>query len=431
MDFVKLFDFNSSLFLMGCVCNTAIDCVEQLQCAFVAAKPAIAKEVAGLRAEHDVLEQQRQFITTGLGEVASFVETKMTDELVAVVQQQLSSFFAKRLDEIRFVLEGRELVWFKSNQTATVVEMQSAFRKLERFTAAYVQQRTFLTSKMERGEKSLGGWSFLDENSAAVLKAMQAEQQELVCGFSRRVSHHVKDEFDRSIGGIMSAVREKKHELLAQFVAMCNPMLEQAEERLQRECGIDTAVNIAADTMLLEPNERRINNFLRELPEHVASAAVEIGNQWFAPLSASDTPSDAARSAGPDDADVSGDGGHHIDRNLLFVLEAWRLTFSSIEPYQLCKYNIHEVEQSLQVLHGHAADFLTSYVGELDAGIASIHDLVAELMADGQELEEIEASVAPVADWLQCICSRLRDMLEGSVERASQKALEEQDLGTH
>jgi energy-coupling factor transporter ATP-binding protein EcfA2 len=421
-DLVRLFDYNCSIYLMHCACSTATDCVEQLQHAFQSAKPAIAKEVDGLRGELDVLVQQRTWIVTGLDEVTSFVETKMTEDLVYVVQQQLSSFFAKRLEELRFVLEGRELVWFKSHQTSTVAEMQLALRKLERFTATYVQQRAFLESKLEKGAKSVGGWEFLDENTTALLAAMQAEQQELVCSFCRRVSHHVKDEFDRCIGDVMQCVSDKKNALLGQFLAMVNPMLEQAEMRLQRGCDIDTAVNVAAETKLLEKNERRINNFLRELPDHVASAAVEIANQWFVPPSVSATPSSVPCSAATDD-----DGGHRIDHNLLYLLEAWRLTFSSIEPYQLCKYNIHEATHALHALHGQAAEFLVAFVEELDRGIGAVKDQIVEIEADGCELEQVEQNVGPISARLSRIAARLRDSVEWSVDVAAQRAVEEQE----
>lgn len=420
-DLVRLFDYSCSAYLMQNVRGTAEDCVEQLQLAFVSAKPTISKEVEGLRVELDILVRQRVWIVAGLEEVTAFVETKMTEELVYVVQQQLTSFFAQRLEELRFVLEGRELVWFKSYQISTVVEMQSALRKLERFTATYVQQRSFLEAKVEKGDKSVGGWEFLDANTAAVLKAMQTEQQELVCNFCRRVSHHVKDEFDRCIGEMMATVSGKKDQLLSQFLAMVNPMLEQAELRLRRPCDIDTAVNIAADTQLLETNERRINNFLRELPEHVASAAVEIANQWFVPQSASETSSVACSA-------ITSDGeGRRIDHNLLYVLEAWRLTFSSIEPYQLCKYNIHEATQTLQGLHCQAAEFLVSFVGELDAGICAVKDQIVEIEADGRELEEVERTVAPMAARLAELGTRLDDSLVWAVDVAAQRAVGEQE----
>ena len=417
-DLVRLFDFNCSKYLMLSVCATATDCVEQVQQAFISAKPTIMKEVEGLRAELDVLVKERTWIVCGADDLGTFVESKMIDELVSVVQQQLGTFFSKRLEEVRFVLEGRELVWFKSHQTSTVVEMQSSLRKLERFTQTYVQQRSFLEAKVERGEKSTGGWEFLDNNAGSLLKAMEAEKEELVCNFCRRVAHHVKDEFERNIDDLIRIVTDKKHALLSQFLSMVNPMLEQAEIRLHRGCYIDTAVNVAADTLLLEANERRINNFLRELPEHVAAAAVEISNQWFVPPSEDALPSSFL---------TAGEEGHRIDHNLLYVLEAWRLTFSSIEPHQLCKYNIHDVTQSVQLLHRQGADFLTAYVEELDRGISAVKDQIVEIEADGRELVDVEQQVVPIAGRLAKIAQTLREGIEWSVDAAAQAAANEQD----
>lgn len=445
---LRLIDFHAVRHLMASIATTGTECTEQLLTALRLATPQIQEQVVENQELLEVLLKELEWTVDTSDTIEKFA-VEMHNAFAKTVEEGFDEFFRERLRELRFVLEHRELAWFRERQHCTVVEMAGSLRQLEAFTERYLAHRAFLEAKQAKGESS--SWEFIDQNISALLHAMEKEKQEHLLHFSAKFAHHIKDEFSIFVPQLAEKISGVREGLKAKLIELSKVALRQTERRMGRPFPLDEALRLLDDVELVERNDRRTNNFLRDLPEHVAVAAVEVSQQWYVPAgdahvsgsvtgrsSISATPS-AANSmilaqfgedfppASSDDASRHDDGVGSMKAALRYVLEAWRLSCLTIRPHQLCTYNLPAVDENIAKLNEDILSYIRFYVDSLEAGIAEQQQLVRCAVEDKAEVAEVHAAVTPLVEKFNLILLDLNEQLVAfTVESAQAQARKEE-----
>jgi hypothetical protein len=201
----------------------------------------------------------------------------------------------------------------------------------------------------------------------------------------------------------------------------------------------------------------------------VAVAAVELSNQWYVPLeedvvvvpaSIKDGPSNVsafaaltpspqrltmtnasaglsarsleARSLNREKFDSAEYGGgdrndpesyhRRIDSNMLFILEVWRLSFSTIQIHQLCSYNIHEFTEAIDQLSDRVLDFINNFVVALEEGSSDQKERIVEAEADLHEIKAVVERLEPLQEQLNALYDRMDTQMVWTIEEAEARA---------
>lgn len=355
---MKLADFNSAKIWLKGICLGGIECLEQLALAGESAKPALARQLVESQSHLTELLRELEWAVSTAQQVKNYCIKTMIQTQVSFANRELDNFLQNCLEDIRYVLEHRELEWYRERHACTVVEMNQSLRKLEKFTDSYMIKRAFLERKLQirddpsqftkaigaggrRGSDSdmssvesskfsahqgsvtmthktgvtsaaqdldamverriqqirqsvaamgtveptivVGTNPFLEENAEEFLDALEAEKQQHLVDFFIRVCHHIRDRYEELIPSLIERLEEQKKIALSKLEALIREPVQEAFERLGVPFDIKAAMEQLTQVQLIEPNRRRLNSFLRELPEHVAAAATEISNQWYQP----------------------------------------------------------------------------------------------------------------------------------------------------
>lgn len=424
----RLFDFNSGRHLLAYCSCLALDSVEQLDVALEAAKPFVLREVSNYREELDVLIKETTWVLESTESISAFAK-EIVDETVSVASRCLKEFFQERLHELRYILEGRDLAWFRERQACTVMDMKTSFNKLKTFTETYLFQRGFLEKKIYEQRASAGGWEFLDQSPLEVLKAMEREKQEILIDFNTKVAHHIKDEYERFLPTMIERIQAKKKQMTDTYLGMVMPPITETENRIGESLDMDNLLDAMAKAELVEGNERRVKNFLRELPEHVAVAAVEISNQWYVPKSDEELTNikiptkreeyeKRLKAASAREGDVEDEGEFRMPSELLYVLESWRLSFSMVQLHQLCTYNAHTFTHAVETANERVLDFVNRLVVSLEEGAVSQKENVEESEQVVVELGDVRTAIRPITERLRQILKVIDDGMVTSLEEA-------------
>eukprot|EP00744_Colponema_vietnamica_P005766 GILI01008420.1.p1 GENE.GILI01008420.1~~GILI01008420.1.p1 ORF type:complete len:475 (+),score=102.65 GILI01008420.1:38-1426(+) len=129
----------------------------------------------------------------------------------------------------------------------------------------------------------LGTNPFLEDNAEQFLDALEAEKQGALVDFFVRVCHHIRDRYEELVPELIARLSEQKSLALDKLHDLIKEPIQEAYARLGIPFDIEAAMTQLFEVDLIQANRRRLNSFLRELPEHVASAAIEISNQWYQP----------------------------------------------------------------------------------------------------------------------------------------------------
>ncbi|CUG83922.1 Hypothetical protein, putative [Bodo saltans] len=412
---IRLFDFNATSHLLRDNGDLAMDVVEQLDRALERGKPAVLRDVVNYRSELECLVKETSWVLESSEKISAY-STKMSEEVTDVSSRCLRDFFQERLHELRYVLEGRPLVWFSERQACTIMDMKSALAKLAQFTEQYMLQRGFLEKKVREQRASAGGFDFIDQNAKELLRAMEKEKQELLHTLNVSIAHHVKDEFTRFLPRASEKVKDQQRKSVDEFIHLSSIAVTETANRIREQLDLDSLGKHLVDVPLIEENDRRLKNFLRELPEHVAVAAVEISNQWYVAiddeeLSNPKIPSKREqyerrlKAATKKDGDVEDESEFKMPTDLLYVLEAWRLSFAVIQMHQLCTFNIHTFTNGITLTSERVLDFVNRLVGSLESGaltqkedVMEAERVVAEVDVVRVELQAIRTTLAGVLD---------------------------------
>lgn len=433
----RLFDFNGGRYLLSDAASLALECVEQLRVGLVAAKPVAMREALEHRAELQCLVEETSWVYESTASIGHFVHT-MSDDLVQLTTRKLSEFCHARLHELRYVLEHRDLAWFKERQACTIVEVQRCLNKLETFTETYLFQRGFLEKKIRDGRASAGGFEFLDQYSTECLAAMEREKHDLLLDFGAKFAHHLKDEFALFLPQIAEAIQARKSELLTQFLRMVEAPITQTTNRIGEPLDMDDLLEHLEKCELLQVNDRRLKNFLRELPEHVAVAGVELSNEWYLPLDDEvlANPTVASKRELHDAkmakqaalakinesalfSETNDESGFTMNHQVVYLLESWRLSLGMLQAQQLATYNIHELKQAVSNVTERVLNYIHRLVGDLEHGAVAQQAQVLEMDEAVRQMDDVLEKLGPFEEQLQ--------ELYLEVERGKATTLEEAD----
>lgn len=434
-ELIRLFDFNAGKHLLRENCGLAMDCAEQLDRALEQAKPFVLREVTNSRAELECLVKTTAWVLEASDSIAT-ASNGITEAVYDVASQCLKEFFQARLHELRYVLEGRPLVWFSERQACTIMDIKTSLNKLHAFTEQYVLQRGFLEKKISDQRKSAGGFSFLDDNAEALLQAMEREKKELLIDVATRVAHHTKDEFTRFFPTLLDRIRNKQQAMISAFMKVAEGPVTETENRIREPFDLEGLGNALATCVIVEENDRRLKNFLRELPEHVAVASVEISNQWYVPLpddeltnpkipSKREEYAKRLKAATAKEGDVEDESQFRMPPDLLYVLEAWRLSFGMFQLHQLCTYNQHSFSSGVAQANERILDFVNRLVVSLEEGAVSQKENVVESERVVQEMVEVRSQLGGIHSRLESLMSRIDASIVSSLDEAESIAAAE------
>lgn len=429
---IRLFDFNATIHLLRDNGHQALDGIEQLQRALDNAKPAVIRETLNCRDELEHLVQETTWVLEHSEKISEFA-AKMTDEITVVASRSVKEFFQARLHELRYVLEGRPLVWFNERQACTIMEIKSALAKISQFTEQYMLHRGYMEKRMRDQQSSTGGFEFLDEHGQDVLRAMEDTKRELLHTFNTAVAHHVKDEFTRYVASITDSVHSAQVRVVRDFISLTYGPVSETTSRTNQPFDLDSLEHNLIDCLLVEENDRRVKNFLRELPEHVAIAAVEISNQWYvaldeAAVSHPKLPSkrelyeQRLKLATAKEGDVEDESEFKMPPQLLYILEAWRLSFGVVQLHQLCTFNLHTFTQNVAIATERVLNFVNELVTSLEEGTIAQKDDVLELERVAEEIGNVQERLVEVKSHLQKVLTVIDNAAVHDIASAEQLA---------
>ena len=382
---MKLADFNSAKIWLRGICLGGVECLEQLALAGASAQPALARQLAEAQSQLTELLRELEWAVAAAQRIKNYCVKTMIAAQVQFANRELDNFLQNCLEDVRYVLEHRELEWYRERHACTVVEMNASLKKLEAFTDSYMVRRAFLERKMQirddpysagnngsgggngfgnsyghggfngsMGAEGMGGMGgrrgsddrlssmqsgskfsaqqgsvtathktgyqtaaqdldalvekriqqiresvaamgtveptvvvgtneFLEGNAEQFLDALEAEKQQRLEDFFIRFCHHIRDRYEELTPALLERLDDQKRLALSRLEALIEEPIAEAYARLGVPFDLRAAMAQLSAVHLMQPNRRRLNSFLRELPEHVAAAAIEISNQWYTP----------------------------------------------------------------------------------------------------------------------------------------------------
>lgn len=429
---VAVLDFNIVRHMMTSVAVAASEVVDTLHAALVHGSNALATELDSAAAQIDVLQRELDWVqgsVTAVQEAAHAV----VDRVESVSDRAMERFCARRLEELKYVVEHRGLEWFMSRQIGIVVDMNSALKRYEAFTVEYLQQRRYLHDKMSRRVDgpvpmsdmstsnpgsypdvpgAAGGPGFIDEHLHALLDTMEKEKESQMLTLFARFGHHVRDEFLLFLDDMSVDLVTARDEALSEFVDTCRAPVEQTTQRTGMQLPLDDVTQPLRDIALVEANQRRLNNFLRELPEHVAAAAVEMANDAYqrAAMEADEFDDDAdgddpaARLQRLGKAGLPVPGTDSMAQHLSYVLEAWKLALTTVTVDQLATFRGDELADAVASSSATVVNHLGEYAVSIRDAIEDLDVTVTQLRDDikvAAEKQEFTKTFVPVLDRLR------------------------------
>jgi hypothetical protein len=470
---VAIMDFNIVRHLMTSVAVASSEAADTLA-------TALMHGIKTLEAEHESAVSQVRLLESELAWAHKSIDSIQTamahtmSIISATADRVVEHFFGRRLDELQYILEHKGLEWFMSRQTGVVVDMKSALNKLEVFNVRYLQQRRYLHDKMSAGQSigsGRGGTSstassdfndslrememdpeelrlaeaaarpsaaseFVANNMDLLLSALENDRREQLMPLFVSFGHHLRDEVMHALGDFKQEIDQARMVGLASFKDACTRPVTETMKRVGNVLDLDEVLEPLRSLVLLEPNSRRLNNFVRELPEHVASAAIGIATDEYQRMLAEDAEaadfaeedseraaSDAAssrqkstwRSGGASRIRVSTrglpePGTPDMRRHLNYVLEAWRIALLTVSVDQLATFRYNELAEGIGSASAQVVEFLGTYAGSISDGLEEHRLLVQQITLDREEAVTKVQAVGPFLREFDRIRSALVDV---------------------
>ena len=252
---------------------------------------------------------------------------------------------------------------------------------------------------------------FFEQSRGALLKAVEDDLCEHVMNVGQAFTHLLKDELELILPALVDLCLVRKQELSDMLKNGAIDLLNATEQRLGDTFDLDELCLEWSSFNIVTPDERVINNFVRELP----CEASKVFRDLLLPKidMAMDVPAEVCR-----------------ERVFDAFRSSWREVLTSKDTYEVTTYNREKVGDCLDQLQEKIHTYVKGYREEVADCITAQQGELDSITRHRDELNTQKEQIRVPIEELRHVIGVVRDTIHWDYEDALAAAKEEVQLRT-
>ena len=249
---------------------------------------------------------------------------------------------------------------------------------------------------------------FLDVNRAGFLDAIQSDLASKVLSVGQAFTHFVKDELQLVLPALVEVCLVRKEQLSEMLLNKAVGLLEATQNRLGKSMDLNELLSHWKDFNIVAPDERVLNNFVRELPYEATDIFVKT---LLPTINIGAEVSEATVSAKITEA----------------VLAAWSEVLTTKDTYAVTTYDRVGVAACLDSLRHEITSYVSAYSDDIASSISTQQEQLDLLTSHRDELNAQQHLIKVPLEELHGVVHLLREGVQWDYDAAA--AIKEDQLG--